>query len=258
MADDAFIVRLDKSDWNPGIGGWRCPALKIPGATISKVYVTGKPIDASFYQVTSDEIIRWIPDNPPPQISVLISLTKSLSLQSETDFWKKLTVVVPIITALISGIVTYLTAPSKTVPGPLAHLLNISVYPIDLGSRRVFPPPIITINGKSQNYPLNYSITSDASAIVDVTDAINFTQDVKSLSERQRQVLQTVVDGSNALLPDLQRVPQLLDRNCSGGSNGVPAATNPAVQAATTKAISGISGFRASATAVLATPLPRP
>jgi hypothetical protein len=90
MADEAFTVRLDKSDWNSGIGGWRCPALKIPGATISKVYVSGKPIDASFYQSTSDETIRWIPDNPPPQISVLISLTKSLSLRSETDFWQKI------------------------------------------------------------------------------------------------------------------------------------------------------------------------
>jgi hypothetical protein len=138
-------------------------------------------------------------------------------------------------------------------------MLHMSVYPIDLGSKRVLPPPIVTINGKPQkDYPVAYSMTSDTSAILDVTDAFNFAQDIRSLNDRQRQALKVVVDGSDALIADLQRVAQLIDRNCSGGASGVPAASNPAVLAVTSKAVSGISAFKASAAAAIATPLPSP
>ena len=92
MADDpiTFITKLTEAEWDEIIGGWRCPALQIPGSIVERMYVEGRQIDSGEFQVLqSQHIIRWIPAEKPQRIAVIIKLTKELALGSETNKWKR-------------------------------------------------------------------------------------------------------------------------------------------------------------------------
>jgi hypothetical protein len=139
-----------------------------------------------------------------------------------------------------------------------AYSLYFRVIPLDEGNKHALPMPIIKINSiRLADDKMTYVVKSDVTAIVDVSDAINFVQEFRSQSERQRAALKEVVSASDTIVPDLQRVTQIIDRNCSGGSNGVPAASNPAVLAITSRAAAVVSGFKASAASAIAAPTPQ-
>jgi hypothetical protein len=111
-----FTVRLNEEDWETSRKAWRCPSLAIPSATIQDIFVGGDRVDKSNYQILKGpSAIRWIPANPPMQIAVEIQLGEVLSRQSDTGYWKKLAIVLPVaatvLVALISAITTYLIAP---------------------------------------------------------------------------------------------------------------------------------------------------
>ena len=116
--------------------------------------------------------------------------------------------------------------------------------------------PIIKANGTLLDENMTYVVKSEVTAIINVSDAINFVQEVRLQNDRQRQVISNVVSASTAIVADLQKVPQILDRNCSGGSSGIPAASNPAVIAITSKAASTIAGFSSSGADLVGTPPP--
>jgi hypothetical protein len=137
-----------------------------------------------------------------------------------------------------------------------AYPLHFRVIPIDEGKERVLPMPIIKANNALVDDNMTYLVKSEVTAIVDVSDAISFAREVQLQNTRQRQVLNRIVAGSDSIVPDLQRVGQIIDSNCPGGHNGISAASNSAVLAITSKAASALSGFRASALAEATVPEP--
>jgi|SRR6516164_2531097 hypothetical protein len=41
-----FTITLSKDDWDAVKGGWRCPALQIPGTRVQSIYVDGAAVRA--------------------------------------------------------------------------------------------------------------------------------------------------------------------------------------------------------------------
>jgi hypothetical protein len=137
-----------------------------------------------------------------------------------------------------------------------AYRLYFRVLPLDMGEKHTLPMPIVKVNSTRLDDKMEYLVKSEATAIVDVSDAINFVQAVRSQSDQQRQAIGEIVSASGALVADLQKVPQILDKNCSGGSNGIPAASNPQVIAITSRAAATLAGLRSTASAAVAAPPP--
>ena len=119
MSDIAFSVRLAAADWDDTMSGWRCPALSVPGAKVEDMYVEGTRVDRAKYEVLQNyAIIRWAASDRPARATASIILTRALSLGTETDRWRRLAIVLPviatIIAAVISGGATILRAGSRT------------------------------------------------------------------------------------------------------------------------------------------------
>ena len=111
----AFTMTVTEEDWDVRLGGWRCPALKIPGAKVESVYVSSHRVDSSQYEVKYElNIVRWVhSEPPPPQATLHVKLTEELSTEEMTLKWKKLAIVLPLIAsigvALIAGGFSYLS-----------------------------------------------------------------------------------------------------------------------------------------------------
>ncbi len=132
-----------------------------------------------------------------------------------------------------------------------AYPLHFYVFPLDLGKTRTLPPPIVKANNTTLDDNNTYLVKSEVTAMVDVTDAINFVQNIRSQNISQRQALQGIATGADALVSELQKIPQVIDNNCPGGSNGRPASSNKTVLEITNRAAAGIAGFKASASAAV-------
>ena len=114
-----FTMRLAEGDWDEEMRGWRCPVLNVPGSVVDELYVEGARVDKARYEVLrSISMIRWSSNKKPARIAATIKLTKQLSLGSDTERWKKLAIILPVIAtivaAIISGIATYFAAPKKS------------------------------------------------------------------------------------------------------------------------------------------------
>jgi hypothetical protein len=132
----SFTVRLNEEDWEISRKAWRCPPLAIPSASIQDVFVGGDRVDKANYQVLKGPwAIRWIPSKAPAQIAVEILLGEALSRQSDTGFWKKLAIVLPvaatILVAVISAITTYLVTP-RPDPTSIADVITARVSEVNV------------------------------------------------------------------------------------------------------------------------------
>lgn len=137
-----------------------------------------------------------------------------------------------------------------------AYTLYFRVIPLDAGTKRVFPLPIIKVNNTPVAETMTYLVKSQATAVIDVTDAIAFVQEVRSQNDQQRQALGAIAKNSDALVADLQSVVQTIDKNCTGGSSGISASSNAAVLATTSRVASALSGFKATAASAISTAPP--
>lgn len=100
----SFTVTLDNKDWYADLGGWRCPALNIPGSQVGSLFDDGSIVDDKLYRVDAkNAVIRWAAAEHPKRVVAQIDLTKELSTQELTSFWKKLALLLPLITALGTG-----------------------------------------------------------------------------------------------------------------------------------------------------------
>jgi hypothetical protein len=159
-----FTTRLTEADWDDTLRGWRCPPLGVPGAVVEALYVDGDRVDSVKYEVlTQNTLIRWTQPVQPQRATASVKLTEELTLGAETDRWKKLAIVFPVIGvlggALITGTFNYFSRPddhSKTIaagqlesphvttstspatPSPNSTAANISAAAI--------PPAPTTIN----------------------------------------------------------------------------------------------------------------
>ncbi|HEX8736088.1 MAG TPA: hypothetical protein VF721_12245 [Pyrinomonadaceae bacterium] len=117
-----FRTKVTEEDWDEALSAWRCPALKIPGAEIESIFVSGNSIDSSWYKVIHEQdIVRWVRSGKhPPEATFLIKLTEELSTKELTLKWKQLAVILPFITsvlvALLTGIISYAL---KASPDPV-------------------------------------------------------------------------------------------------------------------------------------------
>jgi hypothetical protein len=94
--------------------------LGVPGAVIEALYVDGDRIDPAKYEVLAQHgLIRWTPPNQPEHATASVRLTEELTLGAETDRWKKLAIILPVVATIVgaalSGAATYF---SKTSPEP--------------------------------------------------------------------------------------------------------------------------------------------
>ena len=46
----SFMITLSPGEWLSDVGGWRCEALKIPGARIDAVYAENSQVDPACYK----------------------------------------------------------------------------------------------------------------------------------------------------------------------------------------------------------------
>ena len=60
----SFLTTVTKNDWDSKIGGWRCSALKIPGAGIDTVYVNGDRADKDWIKLKMNISAGFILQNP--------------------------------------------------------------------------------------------------------------------------------------------------------------------------------------------------
>lgn len=143
MASTVFANRLTTSDWDDTQRAWRCPALGIPGAAVQDLVINGARVDKAQYQVLLEQrLIRWVLPDTPDKVAAIIELTQPLSLVSDTDRWKKLAIMLPVVAtilaAAISGSVAYLNAhqDSQTPIQPLANASITSDTEFNLGMPR--------------------------------------------------------------------------------------------------------------------------
>jgi hypothetical protein len=107
-----FTITLSKDDWDAVKGGWRCPALQIPGTCVQGIYVEGSAIDPKHYEVNHVLcLIRWGPDAHPKQASVHIHAEKALSTEELTIKWRKLAIILPVVGSILTAIITSIVAP---------------------------------------------------------------------------------------------------------------------------------------------------
>lgn len=105
-----FTTKVSEQDWDKGLRAWHCSALKIPGAVLESILVSGKNVSTSSYQIDYNQnLVRWTDSEKHPSQAVFqIKLTKELSTEEKTSKWKKLAVILPAITALVVALIPYL------------------------------------------------------------------------------------------------------------------------------------------------------
>jgi hypothetical protein len=228
-----FTLRLTSDDWEPGLHAWRCPALDIPSAFIEKARDgEGKPRDLDLLKIEKGPArVTWVGRDRPEQLSLAVGLGEELSPTSNEQFWKTFAIIVPIITALIGAGATYFSSPqSAASQSAVVHRLGLSVYPNGLEGSGL-PPAKILINNREVAQPVDYQVSSDVDAVVDVNKAVEFAKTLGTAFNNQKSVAATSSTGVNdavieldGLSAKLNELAQLVGGNiCSGGPSGVPA-----------------------------------
>lgn len=101
----SFTTTLAQKDWDQGIGGWRCPALKIPSATVDAIYIDGVERNLKHIKVIDDlNIVKWLESGQPDQAVLSIRIAENLSFESLTRKWKKLAIILPVVATVFAAI----------------------------------------------------------------------------------------------------------------------------------------------------------
>lgn len=136
--------------------------------------------------------------------------------------------------------------------------LHFQVIPLQSGARPVLPPPIIRANNQQVGTDNTYLVRSEVTAVVDVQDAMDYASQMRDRAAQMRQALLTIATGLQQPINDIQTIPQIITNNCPGGNGGVPASTNPKVIAASTAAVSSMSGLKSLGVSAAGEALPVP
>jgi len=122
MEDLNLRITLTEDDWDQDVGGWRCPALKIPGAEVAAVFWLGREVPQTWYAILpAISVLKWSHQEIPKQVAVSIALTKQLSTEELTLWWKKFGIVVPIITVVLASLISLIgSRRSRSLDQPTA------------------------------------------------------------------------------------------------------------------------------------------
>jgi hypothetical protein len=220
----AFTARLTEADWDEELRAWRCPALNIPSAVVEDIIVDGNRVDRTHYEVRSPHaMIHWILADRPDRLAAIIKLTEPLSLGKETDKWKKLAVVLPVvatvIAALVSGVATYFarqpstsssaipqvsaTGPNSSVPKPsVASISENTQFSVDMprGDK-----VIVIWNGDQQEEDGAEALKKAGISLVDVDEGTKIAY--SALTKKSKDSISYIpffVDGK--LMPGYSQV----------------------------------------------------
>ncbi|TPM36517.1 hypothetical protein FKO01_05620 [Mesorhizobium sp. B2-3-3] len=129
-----------------------------------------------------------------------------------------------------------------------SHLVYFRVEPLDMGARRVLPPPVITVNGGVLAYPASYAVKADVTAIVDVNDAVGAAEERAATIARQQSVLTTASDSTQTALTALIQANNFASDNqgCPGGAHGIGIPHGPDIVRLNNTAIAALSGAQES------------
>jgi hypothetical protein len=133
-----------------------------------------------------------------------------------------------------------------------SHVIHLRVDPIDMGEKRKLPAPIVTMNGAKLKEPFDYPVVSEVTAIIDVSDAINFVEAYRAHDASQRQVLNDIATRANDSIAKLVALNNLETGNiCFGGAHGVPSPDAPKMAQLSSAVRSEIASTLAAAQSVV-------
>lgn len=217
-----FTIRLTEEDWDSDVRAWDCAALDIPGAYIETAFDKGQVLDQTMFKIDHGPArVRWLGSRRPQQIRLVVGLGEPLTPKSAEEFWKRLAIVVPIITAIITATATYLTKPG---PGPVPnpHVLSLQVLPNDLEVSGL-PPARVTMNSQDVKTPVDHKVTGDTRAVVDVSKAVDYARaSIDSGSACYAAAVQAQKDLAAASGASNTFTSRVGGSICGGGSNGIP------------------------------------
>ena len=131
--------------------------------------------------------------------------------------------------------------------------LSLMVYPNDLDGS-VLPPPATSINGTKIDKGTKYTISSDITAVVDVTRAFDLakaaSQELQQKSDflrLQADALGKVSQAADQLNAQIGAIPSTIAQNCPGGGSGVDASSNGKVLEITRSSLTLISDIKTAA-----------
>jgi hypothetical protein len=115
-----FTITLSNDDWDHLKGGWRCPALQIPGIQVENVYVDGTAVDEKLFDVNvALLLIRWSQPTHPRQAAIHLQVDKALSTEELTSRWKKLAIVLPVVGSLAAALITAVFKDTSKTSSPV-------------------------------------------------------------------------------------------------------------------------------------------
>ncbi|WHS94608.1 hypothetical protein VPK21_004760 [Sinorhizobium kummerowiae] len=138
------------------------------------------------------------------------------------------------------------------------HMVHFRVEPLAQGAVAAFPPPQITINSDSLTPPLKYPVKSEVTAIIDVSDAIefvrNFRQQIREQDGRMHQIdlrMKEAVSQLDDALENFRKSSDLaVGPICSGGAHGVPSQLAGQISQLNAAVSSNLGAVRANMSAV--------
>jgi hypothetical protein len=253
--ESVFTIRLAPDDWDPTLGAWRCPALDIPSAFIKEAYDSkGQPLSLELLKIDKGPArVSWRGPERPPQIALAVGLGEELSPTSEENFWKRFAIVVPIITAVIAALATYWSRPGPApVSGSTTYTLRLRVDPNDVVAFGL-PPARIIVNSQELQQPIDYKITSDVIAIIDVSKAFNAVKALGAAYQDQKSVVGTSVGNLNAVFNQLNDLNAHVNGDiCSGGSSGTPSPVRNSLSSQTVAISNKLRGINSDLQAAIA------
>lgn len=107
------------------------------------------------------------------------------------------------------------------------HKIFFRIIPITIGSKPTLPPPIIMINDKTLDTN-TFEITADTTAVIDVSDALQYAKDGEPKTETPADILEQVKKNKQQFAADIdttasqiQRIAEIVNGSCPGGAHGV-------------------------------------
>ncbi len=170
MTTIQFNSHLKDEDWTQTLGGWRCDALRIPGAKFEALYHDGKRADTNSFTI-ENYTIRWSGSPKPKELSVLISLIpqdldklekqkiqleqNKFNLEQEKASTEKKWKVLTAVGAICSGLITFSTTYFLKQPNSVASIESPPRIHSYVGEMLISEDKCITSTTKSlENYGL--------------------------------------------------------------------------------------------------------
>lgn len=133
----AFLVKLD--DFKGDISGWRADVLRLPTATVTRVFADGMVLDARLYRADAHtQLVYWTStEAPPAEIVIEVCVTDRLT-----------SIKTPIVVAAIGALATVMSAwLAKDSAPACAPLPNVAVCRDHLSRLRMVVDHSPTVEG---------------------------------------------------------------------------------------------------------------